>query len=349
MLNKPGETRSDQVPLNTTTTTKRLGLKKLRFGTRPKHGSRERPLFEEVWKSSRRPERTARRRRARKAPGMARFGNALSGFSIAQLSELLEDDEKLNKIVEDAEEVKEVQQSKDMILASNRSLAEQNLSLQPRLDHQKNELTKSYCRLQEQFEAYQLRKSTLDHKSGSSSLDTLLALLQAEGAKIEEETENMAESFLDGDVSLDTFIDEYQSKRKLAHLRRVKIEKLQEIVLKSPHLLQAVVQPCRPVAEPTPKPVPLPREINDSPAPVPQPRRAPPLPPIKTPPAAPAPQLPTAFSYPATPYPPIPPRVGQTPPNLNIGYPSVCMTQYTPPVPQRPAPRLAPQPGFILQ
>ena len=36
---------------------------------------------------------------------MARFGNMLSGFSIAQLSELLEDDEKLNKIVEDADEV----------------------------------------------------------------------------------------------------------------------------------------------------------------------------------------------------------------------------------------------------
>lgn len=28
-----------------------------------------------------------------------------------------------------------------------------------------------------------------DHKSGNTSLDTLLALLQAEGAKIEEETE----------------------------------------------------------------------------------------------------------------------------------------------------------------
>ncbi|XP_072521274.1 VPS37B subunit of ESCRT-I a [Salminus brasiliensis] len=280
---------------------------------------------------------------------MARFGNMLSAFSIAELSELLEDDDKLNRIVEDVEEVKEVQQSKEMTLAGNRSLAEQNLELQPRLDHQKNELTKRYRSLQDMFEAYQLRKSTLDHKSGSSSLDTLLALLQTEGAKIEEETENMADSFLNGDVTLDAFIDEYQSKRKLAHLRRVKIEKLQEMVLKSPQLLQAVPQPCRPAPEPTPKPVPLQREINGSPAPVPQPRRAPPLPPIKSPPAAPAPQPAAAFSYPATPYPPIPPRVGQIPPSLSHGYPPVCMPQYPPPVPQRPAPRLAPQPGFIVQ
>lgn len=284
---------------------------------------------------------------------MARFGNRLGAFSISELMELLEDDQKLSKIVEEVEEVKEVQQSKEMTLASNRSLAEQNLELQPRLDHQKNELTKRYRCLQDMFEAYQLRKSTLDHKSGSSSLDTLLALLQAEGAKIEEETENMADSFLDGDVTLDTFIDEYQSKRKLAHLRRVKIEKLQEMVLKSLHLLQtvpqAVPQLCRPAPEPAPKTAPLQREINGSPAPVPQPRRAPPLPPIKSPPAAPAPQPATAFSYPSTPYPPIPPRMGQISPSINPGYPPVFMPQYPPPVPQRPAPRLAHQPGFIVQ
>lgn len=54
-----------------------------------------------------------------------------------------------------------MQQNKETILANNRNLAEQNLILQPRLDHQKNELTKRYRCLQEQFEAFQLRKSTL--------------------------------------------------------------------------------------------------------------------------------------------------------------------------------------------
>lgn len=57
--------------------------------------------------------------------------------------------------------MQEVQQNKKAILVSNRSLAEQNLMLQPRLDHQKNELTKRYRCLQEQFEAFQLRKCTL--------------------------------------------------------------------------------------------------------------------------------------------------------------------------------------------
>lgn len=37
---------------------------------------------------------------------MALFANKLSSYSIAQLSELLEDDEKLNKIVLDLDEVR---------------------------------------------------------------------------------------------------------------------------------------------------------------------------------------------------------------------------------------------------
>ncbi|XP_056602714.1 VPS37B subunit of ESCRT-I a [Triplophysa dalaica] len=283
---------------------------------------------------------------------MAGFANNLSSYPLVQLNELLEDDEKLNKMIIDMEEIKDVQQNKEKTLATNRILAEQNLELQPRLDHQKNELTKRYRCLQEQFEAYQLRKSTLDHMSGNTSLDTLLALLQAEGAKIEEETENMADSFLDGEAPLDTFIDEYQSKRKLAHLRRVKIEKLQEMVLKGPQMALVAPQPSRSQDLPS-TPVALQREVNGSP--MPMPRRAPPLPPSKVP-QSPTIQQPAAVSYhpvspfhPTSPYPPIPPRVGNPPSSLNQGYPSIYMQQFPPPLPQRTPPRMAPQPGFIMQ
>ena len=61
--------------------------------------------------------------------------------------------------------------------------------------------------------------------------------------------QNMAEKFLDGELPLDSFIDVYQSKRKLAHMRRVKIEKLQEMVLKGQRLPQA------------PAPAPLPPRV----------------------------------------------------------------------------------------
>lgn len=146
----------------------------------------------------------------------------------------------------------------------------------------------------------------------------------------------MADSFLGGVVPLDGFIDEYQSKRKLAHLRRVKIEKLQELVLKSPAGTAALHVPRH--TEPVSSPAPTAPEST----PTPLPRRAPPLPPIKnlSAPSQPA----SVLVYPAAPYPPIPPRVRQPQP----GY-ALFMPQYPPPVPQRAAPSMAPQPGFILQ
>lgn len=57
--------------------------------------------------------------------------------------------------------MQEVQQSKEMTLVNNRTLAEQNLDLQPRLEDKKQQLSRRYHCLQENFESYQLRKSTL--------------------------------------------------------------------------------------------------------------------------------------------------------------------------------------------
>ncbi|XP_051764111.1 VPS37B subunit of ESCRT-I b [Ctenopharyngodon idella] len=193
---------------------------------------------------------------------MSGFENRFHSYSTTQLHELLEDDDKLRKIVGEMDEMQDMQQNKELTIASNRSLAEQNLSLQPELDHQKIQLTKRYCCLQDLHESYQIRKSTL----GNSSLDTLLALLQTEGAKIEEETENMADSFLDGSLPLDSFIDDYQSKRKLAHLRRVKIDKLQEILLKGVHLPQGSSNDPSQAQETPNSTAPFQRLANGSPA-----------------------------------------------------------------------------------
>ncbi|XP_061118122.1 VPS37B subunit of ESCRT-I b [Conger conger] len=296
---------------------------------------------------------------------MSGFTEKLSSYTMTQLNELLEDEEKLNKIVQDLEEgrvkagrgvvflvteekqapvedttypklwfpllcfvtaksmryTQGVQQSKDVVLAGNRSLAEQNLLLQPSLDLQKNELTKRYRCLQELFESFQLRKSTLDHKLGSGSMDTLLALLQAEGAKIEEETEKMADLFLDGGQPLESFVDDYQSKRKLAHLRRVKIDRLREMVLRGVRMPQA------PVVQPTPAPAPqLAPEADTNGSPTPAPRRSP------TQPAQPASAQPaglSGFPYPPCPYPSVPPQTGYASAFLPEG--------------------LGPQPGFIMQ
>ena len=127
----------------------------------------------------------------------------------------------------------------------------------------------------------------------------------------------MAEKFLDGELPLDSFIDVYQSKRKLAHMRRVKIEKLQEMVLKGQRLPQA--PPPAPLPPRVPEPVPaapLPYsspEASGPPSAVP--RRIPP-----PPPPVPAGRLAAPFAaalgsgqgplHPVAQCPPLPPRGG---------------------------------------
>nr|XP_033812711.1 vacuolar protein sorting-associated protein 37B isoform X2 [Geotrypetes seraphini] len=244
-----------------------------------------------------------------------------------------------------------LQLSKEMILANNRSIAEENLLYQPQLDSLKAVVTQKYQELQALFDAYQIKKTKLDQQSSNASLETLLALLQAEGAKIEEETENMAETFLNGEIALDSFIDEYQSKRKLAHLRRVKIEKLQEIVMKGQRLPQGQLPVPSRLPEITPATQPAFPSDSSTPLSV-VPRRVPPPPPPSVQPLAyPTPFTTANLPYAASPYPPLPPRVGiqsasQAP---QSAYPSPFVSQYPPALPQRPPPRLPPNPGFILQ
>ncbi|XP_077377059.1 VPS37B subunit of ESCRT-I a [Festucalex cinctus] len=278
---------------------------------------------------------------------MSSFSNKFSEYTLTQLNEILEDDEKLTKMIQEMDEMQEVQQSKETTLVNNRTLAEENLALQPGLELKKETLTKRYGCLQESFEAHQLLKSTLDHKLGNTSLDILLALLQAEGAKIEEETENMADSFLDGDMTLEAFIDSYQNQRTLAHLRRVKIEKLQEMVLKGQQLPQASVSTSRSQdmsAGARPSTSHLSEAASDS-SPQLQPRRKPPPPPSQTAPIL--NPIPTVAHYAVSPYPPIPPRTGQPYPHVSSGYP--FLAQYPPALPQRTPSGVAPQPGFIIQ
>lgn len=156
----------------------------------------------------------------------------------------------------------------------------------------------------------------------------------------------MAEKFLEGALPLDSFIDVYQSQRTLAHRRRVKIEKLQEMVLKGQTLPQA--------------PAPLPPKVPEPAAALPYPALEasgpPSVVPRRIPPPVPAGRLPTPFAmamgpgqaslYPGPPCPPLPPRMGLSPqPGFSAQFVAPC----PPALPQRPPPRLPHQPGFILQ
>ncbi|XP_018345891.1 PREDICTED: vacuolar protein sorting-associated protein 37B [Trachymyrmex septentrionalis] len=191
----------------------------------------------------------------------------LSHLDNDELKELLNNDGKFEDIVKDIKQFKDLETEKEMLMASNRSLAEFNLSKQPELEEGKQVLKE----LSEQ--ANQLCSSVRDKideirdKSGTMTVDTALDLLQAAAAEIEEESEGIAQKFLAGDIEVDEFLDQFLSRRKLMHLRKVKVDKLREIIRKGhsnstpgypsiasnfPGLAPSIPYPTGPVAMPMP-------------------------------------------------------------------------------------------------
>ncbi|XP_061335232.1 vacuolar protein sorting-associated protein 37C [Pezoporus flaviventris] len=176
--------------------------------------------------------------------------------TVQELQELQENTEEIERLALESQEVQELQLEREMSLAANRSLAEQNLKFQAPLETGRTELGSKYEELQKLAQRCQEQKAKLEKFSAALHPQTLLDLLQVESQKIEEESEQMAEKFLEGAVPLDTFLEQFSSMRKLSHLRRVRVDKLQEILRKSgtPQEPQEQPAPHGPVPTETPKP-----------------------------------------------------------------------------------------------
>lgn len=154
----------------------------------------------------------------------------LQDLSQSELQELLDNPERVESMAQESDEIQNIQLEREMALASNRSLAEQNLDMKPRLESEKDALVEKYSQLEAIRETYRQHCSLRDGMVGQVSPEALFSRLQTEGSKTEEESEVLADEFLEGSLPLDPFLDRFLSLRSLAHKRRVRIEKLQEIL-----------------------------------------------------------------------------------------------------------------------
>ncbi|XP_073258014.1 vacuolar protein sorting-associated protein 37B-like [Porites lutea] len=147
-----------------------------------------------------------------------------------ELKDLLENEEQLNVIISDNDEVQKIAGYRDVLIASNKSLAEHNLSQKPKLERNKQLLIDAHqnkALIQAEFEK---NRTKLEAFSTQYSPDTTLALLQTSTAQAEEEAEKTADKFLDREMNVEDFIQTFQSQKTLHHLRRIKTEKLTELL-----------------------------------------------------------------------------------------------------------------------
>lgn len=189
----------------------------------------------------------------------------LTHLSNDELRDILNDDSKFEDIVKDIKQFKDLETEKEMLMASNRSLAEFNLSKQPQLEEGKQVLKELSEKGRQLCSSVKDKLNEMRDKSGTMTVDTALDLLQAAAAEIEEESEKVAEKFLAGDIEVDEFLEQFLSRRILMHLRKVKVDKIREILRKSSHTLPyptsnfpgiapSIPYPTGPVSMPMPVP-----------------------------------------------------------------------------------------------
>lgn len=74
----------------------------------------------------------------------------------------------------------------------------------------------------------------VEENSGSVSKDTALALLQTSAAESEEESEMYLKQLLDGETTFDVFLDQFMTSRRIMHTRKLKAEKMSDLLKPSP-------------------------------------------------------------------------------------------------------------------
>ncbi|XP_041808401.1 vacuolar protein sorting-associated protein 37D [Chelmon rostratus] len=149
-------------------------------------------------------------------------------LSTSELRELLQNDDKMDQIIRLNEKFQELQVDRETLLTSNRSLAEESLARRPRLCNGKLQLAEKYRELSNLATTCWEKQSQLEARVQKHSLQTAQNLLQEEVAHAEEHSEELLEKFMEGNLSLDEFLDSFQSSRKTYHIRRAQAEKMQE-------------------------------------------------------------------------------------------------------------------------
>ncbi|XP_077996124.1 vacuolar protein sorting-associated protein 37B-like [Glandiceps talaboti] len=149
--------------------------------------------------------------------------------NVEQLQRLLQNEDALIELIKENDEVRSVQLQRETLLATNRSLAEHNLSREPRLKSAKARLASGHAEAARIRSLFERNKQQLESMAAQNSLDTILVMLRSSAGSTEDEAETIADYFLEGNLSGQLFLEQYIPKRKEAHIRRINAEKMAEI------------------------------------------------------------------------------------------------------------------------
>lgn len=154
----------------------------------------------------------------------------LSDMNLTQLSDMSENEDVLLEFFVSLPQLKQVTNDKEELVNSIVEMAKKNLQMEPQLEGKRQEMLYKYEQLTQMKTAFETRMQRQHELSESCSLSTLQARLKVAAHQAEEESEETAESFLEGRTDIDEFLTSFMEKRTLCHSRRAKEEKLQQSI-----------------------------------------------------------------------------------------------------------------------
>ncbi|XP_037036412.1 vacuolar protein sorting-associated protein 37B [Bradysia coprophila] len=154
----------------------------------------------------------------------------LNYLSSEDLRELLNDDEKLEARVNEL--LAPLENDKTGILNANVQAAEESLTKEPQLIELRSRVNELSDKSKELCTDIQEKLNEMKSKSSGMNRDTALALLQTAAAESEEASEQIVKQFLDKELPVDGFLEQFMVSRKTMHLRKLKADKMNELIRK---------------------------------------------------------------------------------------------------------------------
>lgn len=132
--------------------------------------------------------------------------------------------------VESLPEVLELRRQHQSLHAEVHQLAQHNLDKEPLLEEKKTHYVNACDTLRQVKGVYDNDKAQLELYAQTLSPEHNQRALQDLAIAAEEETEIMAQKFLDGKLSIDKFVEEFLAKRAKSHVLRIKSEKMADLL-----------------------------------------------------------------------------------------------------------------------
>ncbi|KAH9508254.1 Vacuolar protein sorting-associated protein 37A [Bulinus truncatus] len=156
---------------------------------------------------------------------------ALKDMKLHELEELTTDDEKITEMIQKVPDLVKFVQQLENLTPVCVQLAQSNLSKKTEIENLKKLLIVKNTELENlkaEFENHCERHMSLSDMYHPSHIQTNLKVAVMEA---DEESEIIAERFLEKELDVDEFLKSFMEKRTLCHLRRAKEEKLNQIII----------------------------------------------------------------------------------------------------------------------